>query len=27
MMDAVERALVELGVAPSSVHTERFDMV
>ncbi len=27
MMDAVERALVELGVPPSSVHTERFDMV
>ena len=27
MMDAAEAALVDLGVAPERVHTERFDMV
>jgi ferredoxin-NADP reductase len=27
MMDAAEAALVELGVPPDRVHTERFDMV
>jgi predicted ferric reductase len=27
MMDAMERCLVEIGVHPANVHTERFDMV
>lgn len=27
MMDAAEAALVDLGVPPERVHTERFDMV
>jgi len=27
MMDAVEAALIEVGVPPACVHTERFDMV
>jgi len=27
MMDAAEAALVQLGVPPERVHTERFDMV
>jgi ferredoxin-NADP reductase len=27
MMDAVEHALVELGVPDERIHTERFDMV
>jgi predicted ferric reductase len=27
MMDAMEQALVELGIAPERIHTERFDMV
>ena len=27
MMDAAEAALIELGVPPERVHTERFDMV
>ncbi len=27
MMDAVERALLSLGVAAGDIHTERFDLV
>lgn len=27
LMDAAERALIELGVAPTRLHSDRFDMV